>query len=80
MIILGVVIKIYTICTFATVLDETWNMTHPRPYPKQHYYMLQWEELDFYKVNNQWILRKYRKTDSETKQFLRKKYWRKYNE
>ena len=41
--------------------------------------MLQWEEKDFftYKINNEWVLRPYRKTDSNLKKKVRKKYWKK---
>lgn len=80
MVILGVLIKAYAICTFATALDETWNMTHPRPYPKQKYYILEWEELDFFKYKGEWILREFRETDSEAKKYLRNKYWEKRND
>ena len=80
MIILGVLIKAYTIMTFATVFDEAWNISNPRPYPKQKYYLLQWEEKDFYRnIHNQWVLRPHRKTDSELKQAIRKQYWEKIN-
>ena len=63
--------------TFSTIIHEAWNITHPRPYPKQKYYALQWEKPDFYpeKINNEWILLKYRKTDSPTKKQVRKQYW-----
>ena len=73
----SVVIKAYTAMTFLFVVDETWNMKHPRPYPKQNYYMMQWEEKDFYtfKIEGEWVLRKYRKTDTELKKTLRDKYW-----
>lgn len=54
-------------------------MTHPRPYPTQTYYAIQWEELDFYKVNDQWMIREFRETDNEKKAFIRKIYWRKQN-
>ena len=79
MIILNVAITMYTICTFMTVADEIWNIKNPRPYPKQKYYAMQWEEKDFYtkKYKEQWILRKHRKTDSETKKIAREKYWKK---
>ena len=50
MIILGVVIKAYTIITFTIVCDEAWNINNPRPYPSQKYYMMQWEEEDFIKM------------------------------
>ena len=64
---------------FLTVSDEIWNIKNPRPNPKKIYYALQWEKKDFYtqKINNEWILRKYRKTDSETKRVVREEYWKK---
>ena len=82
MILYSAIIQAYCIMTFATVLNETWNLRHPRPFPKQKYYALQWEEEDFYtqKYKGQWILRKYRKTDSKTKQIIREIYWREINE
>ena len=45
----------------------------------QTFYMLQWEKADFftYKINNEWVLRPYRKTDSKLKKKVRKKYWKK---
>ena len=62
-------------------MDETWNLTHPRPFPKQKYYSIQWEEQDFYstKIKGEWVLRKYRKTDNEIKREVRKQYWEKRN-
>ena len=82
MVIIGVVIKAYAIMTFATAFDEAWNMNNPRPYPKKNYYLMEWEDKDFYsnKINGEWILRKHRKTDSETKKYLRNQYWEKRNE
>ena len=73
------ILKFYIIATFLTVSDEIWNIKHPRPNPKQTYYAMQWEKADFYtyKINNQWVLRKYRKTDSNIKKHVRKKYWKK---
>tara|TARA_R110002051_G_C8565279_1_gene474887 strand:+ start:20 stop:301 length:282 start_codon:yes stop_codon:yes gene_type:complete len=81
MVILGVVIKAYAAMLFATCLDEAWNMKHPRPYPKAKYQLMQWEYEDFYsiKIKDEWVLRKYRKTDSETKRFIRNQYWEKRN-
>ena len=73
------IITLYAIATFLTVSDEIWNINHPRPNPKQTYYAMQWEKADFYsqKINNEWVLRKYRKTDSPTKKEARAKYWKK---
>lgn len=67
----------YTIAVFTISIEEAWNINNPRPNPKKIYYCLNWEEKDFYtqKINNEWVLRKYRKTDSETKNLVRKKYW-----
>ena len=62
--------------TFATAFDEAWNINNPRPYPSKKYYLLQWEEKDFYKnIYGYWILRPKRKTDSELKREIRIKYW-----
>ena len=43
---------------------------------------MQWEKKDFYnnKINNEWVLRKYRKTDNNLKRKARNKYWEKRNE
>ena len=73
------IIKYYIVLTLLTITDEVWNINNPRPYSFQKYYMLQWEEKDFYsqKINGQWVLRKYRKTDSPLKKQVRKKYWAK---
>lgn len=73
------IIIFYTIATLLTISDEIWNINHPRPYSFKSYYLVQWEEKDFYskKINGQWILRKYRKTDTKLKKRLRKKYWAK---
>ena len=77
MVILGVLINAYTIMTFATIFDEAWNISNPRPYPARKYYLLQWEEQDFYKnIHSQWILRPKRNTDSELKKAVREKYWK----
>ena len=67
--------------SFATALDETWNIYNPRPFPVQKYYLLQWEHKDFYsnKIKGEWVLRKYRKTDDETKRYARNKYWEERN-
>ena len=82
MIIGSVVIALYTVCTLLTVVDETWNINNPRPNPKKVYYFMQWEKKDFYnnKINNEWVLRKYRKTDNNLKRKARNKYWEKRNE
>lgn len=75
MIILGVVIKAYTIITFTIVCDEAWNINNPRPYPSQKYYMMQWEEEDFIKMNDgSYKLRPKRKVDSELKKYARDKH------
>ena len=73
------IIKCYVIAIFLTVSDEVWNINNPRPNPQKTYTCLQWEEKDFYsyKINNEWVLRKFRKTDDETKRYVRNKYWEK---
>ena len=75
MVICSVVIKAYAMLTFMSVADEVWNINNPRPYPAKSYYCLQWEEKDFYtfKIDDKWVLRKYRKTDSKTKRLIRNK-------
>tara|TARA_R110002072_G_scaffold278117_2_gene439939 strand:- start:254 stop:496 length:243 start_codon:yes stop_codon:yes gene_type:complete len=73
------IIKLYIISIFLTITDEMWNINNPRPNPIKTYNALQWEKDDFYtqKINNEWVLRKYRKTDDETKRYVRTKYWKK---
>ena len=82
MILCSVLIKAYFVMTFATTMDEVWNIHNPRPNPKQKYYALEWEPKDFYsyKIDNEWVLRKHRKTDSETKKIIREQYWKERNE
>ena len=82
MILCSVIIQAYCIMTFTTIFDETWNLTHPRPFPKQKYYSVKWEEEDFYtkKYKGQWILKKYCETDSKTKRIIRENYWKEINE
>ena len=75
------IIKFYFICTILTMADEIWNIQHPRPFPKQHYYMLQWEQADFIQLKNgEWILRPKRKVDSELKKAIREKYVLQYKQ
>ena len=73
------IIKFYAIALLLTVSDEIWNINNPRPDPKGKYYWLVWEEKDFYsfKVGNEWVLRKFRKTDSPLKKRIRARYWKK---
>ena len=68
MILAGVIIKAYTAMTFLTVANEIWNIKNPRPFPKQIFYTMQWEEQDFIKMKNgSYVLRKQRKVDNQTK-------------
>ena len=73
------IIKCYIIAALLTLSDEVWNIKHPRHYSFKSYKLMQWEENDFYtqKINNEWVLRKYRKTDTPLKRRLRTKYWKK---
>jgi len=75
------ILKCYIAVLLCSIVDEAWNIRNPRPEPKEIYYRLQWEKKDFYtfKVNNEWVLRKYRKTDSKLKRKVRNKYWEKRN-
>ena len=75
----NMIIKLYIISVLLTLTDEIWNIKHPRPYSFKSYKILEWEEKDFYsqKINNEWVLRKYRKTDSLTKKAVRRQYWSK---
>jgi hypothetical protein len=68
MILLGVVIKAYTIMTFLTIVDEAWNMTHPRPFPKVKYMTVNWEVRDFDLFEDgSYILKKVGKKDDINK-------------
>ena len=73
------IIIFYTIAVFSLIADEVWNINNPRHYSFKAYKLFQWEEKDFYtqKINNEWVLRKYRKTDSPTKRQVRNEYWKK---
>ena len=76
------IILLYTIAVFTIIIHETWNIYNPRPNPLKYYYVTQWEEDDFYskKINDEWVLRKYRKTDDENKKIIRKNYWKEKND
>ena len=67
----------YTIIIFSITLDEAWNIYNPRINPIKQYSLLEWEKDDFYskKIYGQWILKKSRKTDNETKKYGRHLYW-----
>mgnify|MGYP003149177715 FL=1 len=69
MVLLGMVIKCYTILAFMTITDEIWNLNNPRPYPQDKYYQLaNWEEKDFiFYTDGTYVLREKRKADNETK-------------
>ena len=73
------ILKLYIVILLTTAIDEQWNINNPRPNPNKTYNRLQWEKADFftYKINNEWVLRPYRKTDSNLKKKVRKKYWKK---
>jgi hypothetical protein len=73
------ILKCYIVVLLTTAIDEQWNINNPRPEPKKTYNCLQWEKADFftYKINNEWVLRPYRKTDTKLKKKVRKKYWAK---
>lgn len=74
MILPAVLVKVYTVITFIFIADECWNMNHPRPFPKQEYYIMQWEEDDFIKMKDgSYRLRLQRKTDSDLKKHARQK-------
>ena len=71
------IIIFYTIVIFSITLEEVWNIYNPRINPIKQYSALQWEKDDFYskKIYGAWILKKYRKTDNETKKYVRHLYW-----
>lgn len=71
-----VLLKASVIISFTFVLDESWNMSNPRPFPKQKYYMMQWEEDDFIKMKDgSYVLRPKQKADNNLKKYARKKAW-----
>ena len=75
MIIISVVIKAYTIITLSIIMDEAWNINNPRPFPKDKYELVVWEEQDFIKMKDgSYILRPKRKVDSKLKKYAREKY------
>ena len=76
------IILFYTIATFIITIDEAWNINHPRPNPRKNYHILRWETQDFYsqKIRGEWVLRKHRKTDDETKKIIRNNYWKERND
>tara|TARA_R110002020_G_scaffold133393_2_gene297703 strand:+ start:576 stop:830 length:255 start_codon:yes stop_codon:yes gene_type:complete len=76
MILINAIIIGYYFCTMTTAIDEAWNMTHPRPYPKQEYVLLNWEELDFYQDQGKWLIREFRESDNETKAYFRSKHYK----
>ena len=68
MIILGMIIKAYSIMTFMTIGDEVWNMTHPRPFPKAKYIAVNWELRDFDLLKDgRCVLKKVGKKDDNNK-------------
>ena len=73
------ILKLYIVILLTTAIDEQWNINNPRPNPNKTYNRLQWEKADFftYKIKNEWVLRKYRKTDTPLKRRIRNKYWKK---
>ena len=72
MLLIGYTFMIYSIC-----LDEVWNIYNPRINPKKEYISLKWEKDDFYskKIYGQWVLKKYKASDDETKKYVRNLYW-----
>ena len=77
MIIVGVVVKAYTIMTLLTAGDEMWNCNNPRPHPVVKYNACQWNESDMVKINGEWHLRPQGEDDNKFEKFYRKRYWKK---
>ena len=63
-----------------TPLQEVWNYNNPRPFPKQEYIYINWEDTDFKKVDGEWVLMKKHMYDTSKKAKARKKYWINKNE
>ena len=75
-IILGsVIVKAYTVLTLLTVGQEIWNYNNPRPFPKKEYILINWDQGDFKKVNNEWVLMTKHRWDKPFKANARKKYY-----
>ena len=58
-----------------TPLQEVWNYNNPRPFPKQEYIYINWEDTDFKKVDGEWVLMKTHMYDPPIKAKARKRYW-----
>ena len=73
----SILIISYASIIFSICIDETWNIYNPRILPSKQYSCLNWEKDDFYnkKLYGEWILKKYRASDNETKKYVRKLYW-----
>lgn len=73
----SILIISYASIIFSICIDETWNIYNPRILPSKQYSCLNWEKNDFYskKIYGEWILKKYRASDNETKKYVRKLYW-----
>ena len=73
----NILIISYTSIIFSICIDEIWNIYNPRITPSKQYLALKWEKADFYhkKIYGEWILKKYRASDDETKKYVRKLYW-----
>ena len=73
----NILIISYTSIIFSICIDEIWNIYNPRIKPNKEYTCLQWETDDFYskKIYGQWVLKKYKATDTKTKKYVRNLYW-----
>ena len=60
-------------------MEEVWNYNNPRPFPKQEYIYINWEQGDFKKENGEWVLMKKHMYDSPKKAKARKNYWNNQN-
>ena len=72
MIILGMIIKAYSIMTFMTIGDEVWNIKHPRPFPAKIYMTVNWELRDFNLNNGKCTLKKIVNNDDINKAAARR--------
>ena len=72
MILAELYLGIVLICT---PLQEVWNYNNPRPFPKQEYIYINWEDTDFKKVDCEWVLMKKHMYDTPKKAKARKRYW-----
>ena len=56
-------------------VEEIWNYNNPRPFPKKEYILINWDQGDFKKVDNEWVLMTKHRWDKPFKANARKRYY-----